>query len=139
MVQPQAGRFARKEPCLGAPLSWECIYCGKRMPTGDVLVWAEETKVNAVAPAAVYEKVNRMLPLHLEIQNLSPAGFDWGNEEAGSAQLAVALLFDVLNDTKLVVTHYQNFNRQVVCKLGDSWLMPVQTIREFIAIESGKK
>lgn len=49
-----------------------------------------------------------------KLYNHSPDGFAWGYNGSGPAQLALALLLDITGDSKLSLTHYQQFKRDVV-------------------------
>ena len=48
--------------------------------------------------------------------NHSPDGFAWGYQGSGPAQLALALLYDVLRDRVFALEHYQAFKRAVVSR-----------------------
>ena len=64
------------------------------------------------------------LPLHLEIINHSPDGFNWGYQGSGPAQLALALLYESLlaegftkiNATKEAVKYHQDVKREFLAK-----------------------
>jgi hypothetical protein len=47
-------------------------------------------------------------------------GFEWGYCGSGPAQLAVAILADVLDDDDLVREHYQQFKNDVVAHFENS-------------------
>lgn len=72
------------------------------------------------------------LPLRLDLRNHSPTGFENGYGGSGPAQLALALLADVMGDD-LAQEHYQAFKWQVVAQLprGRSWTLSVVSIVGF--------
>jgi len=49
-----------------------------------------------------------------KLYNHSPDGFAWGYGGSGPAQLALALLFDVLGVSEEALKYYQAFKREVV-------------------------
>jgi len=67
-----------------------------------------------------------------ELWNHSPNGFEWGYDGSGPAQLALALLLDVIGDKYLALYHYQRFKGQRVALFEDSWKMSTQVILEWI-------
>lgn len=58
--------------------------------------------------------------------------FAWGDEETGSAQLALMLLLDALQDVNLASRWRHEFHRQVVARWPDSWTISEHEIRAFI-------
>jgi hypothetical protein len=56
-----------------------------------------------------------------DLRNHSPTGFAWGYAGSGPAQLALALLSQVLGDDARAVRLYQRFKDSVIAKLGTSW------------------
>lgn len=54
------------------------------------------------------------LDMRLDLRNHSPAGFEWGYEGSGPAQLALALAAHVLTDDQRALRVYQSLKRQVV-------------------------
>ena len=57
------------------------------------------------------------LPLHLEVYDHSPTGFEWGFGGSGPAQLALAILVDHLRDIEEACSLYQRFKRRVIAVL----------------------
>jgi Family of unknown function (DUF6166) len=57
------------------------------------------------------------LPLHLDLRNHSPTGFNYGYAGSGPAQLALALLADYLGDDETAQQHYQDFKFKVIARL----------------------
>lgn len=56
------------------------------------------------------------LPLRRDVRNHSPAGFEWGYGGSGPAQLALAILSDVLGAATALEV-YQRFKFEVVSNL----------------------
>lgn len=104
------------------------IYRGKRTEGGvDVSVLVidrrERKRVRAV----------RHIPFH------SPAGFKWGYQGSGPADLALAILVDYFRERpprtgwlagkkfsrwtvdSTAFTHHQDFKREIVAQFGDEW------------------
>jgi hypothetical protein len=62
------------------------------------------------------------VPLHLEVRSHSPTGFDWGYSGSGPAQLALALLCEVLHDTERALAIYQLFKSNRITLFNrDHW------------------
>lgn len=57
------------------------------------------------------------LDLRLDLRNHSPTGFDWGYGGSGSAQLALAILADHLEDDEQALNLYQRFKWTVIAGL----------------------
>ncbi len=72
------------------------------------------------------------LPDRLDLRNHSPTGFEWGYEGSGPAQLALAILADVVGP-ELALKHYQRFKREVVAKFDrDEWYIDDFTVEKQI-------
>ncbi len=71
----------------------------------------------------------RPLPLRLDLANKSPTGFSWGYSGSGPAQLALALLADVIGDEE-ALKMYQSFKSYFVAVLPAEWYAPEEEIRE---------
>ena len=68
------------------------------------------------------------LPLHLDLRNHSPTGFECGYGGSGPAQLALALLADAISD-QTALEYYQRFKWKVVARLSrDGWTLTSQQI-----------
>lgn len=73
----------------------------------------------------------RPLPPRLDLRAHSPAGFNWGYEGSGAAQLALALCADATGDDERTSDLYQRFKRAVVAKLpADGWTLTADTVRD---------
>jgi len=79
-------------------------------------------------------KNGRLEPLgwKLDLWNYSPTGFEWGYGGSGPAQLALALLWDVLRSDDQAVEHHQTFKWEIVAKLPKaSWMLTRDAIAEW--------
>jgi hypothetical protein len=64
------------------------------------------------------------LPSRRDLQNHSPAGFEWGYEGSGPAQLALAILADCTKDDAYALEKHQQFKRWVVANLpAEGWVI----------------
>jgi hypothetical protein len=72
-----------------------------------------------------------VLRLRRDLDDHSPTGFSWGYHGSGCAQLALALLADVLgNDIRAIKLH-QYFKRRVIAALeDDEWSLTPQEIKD---------
>lgn len=83
------------------------VYTGKRLRTGEAVVHVIQENGDS-----------RLLPLGLEVFNHSPTGFEWGYSGSGPAQLALALLLDVINDKATAIQLHQEFKRKHISTLS---------------------
>lgn len=58
-----------------------------------------------------------LLKPRLDLRNHSPSGMDWGYCGSGPAQLALAILADVLQDDDAALRCYQRFKFDIVAML----------------------
>jgi len=72
---------------------------------GNVFAWDSETEQP------------RVLPPRLDLRNHSPTGFAWSYSGSGPAQLALALLCDVLGDDERALRLYQRFKAQAIATM----------------------
>ena len=73
----------------------------------------------------------RPLDPRLDLARKSPAGFEWGYEGSGPAQLALALLADVTTD-EIALARFQDFKRQRLAAIdSDSWCMSRYEVLEW--------
>lgn len=71
----------------------------------------------------------RSLRPRLDLANHSPTGFEWGYGGSGPAQLALAILAEVLGDD-LALHHYQDFKWSVVAFLPyEGWRLTSDEVR----------
>lgn len=63
------------------------------------------------------ERNVRKLEPRLDLFNHSPSGFEWGYRGSGPAQLALAILADVLEDDDRAVRLHQQFKEDVIARL----------------------
>jgi hypothetical protein len=63
-----------------------------------------------------------------------PEAFSWGRNEAGAAQLALALLADALNDDRAAKRYYQEFRRRVIANLPERWTISRTRILGYVRV-----
>jgi hypothetical protein len=76
------------------------------------------------------------LPLRLDLDNHSPTGFEWGYGGSGPAQLALALLADVLqNDARAAILH-QRFKWKFIATIpqDQNWQMSASEVLDKAAL-----
>lgn len=70
----------------------------------------------------------------LSVRNHSPAGFNWGYQGSGPAQLALAILLEV-TDVPEAQRAYQDFKRTVVASWHDDrWACTTEAINTWLAL-----
>jgi len=75
----------------------------------------------------------QQLPMCLEMRNHSPAGFEWGYQGSGPAQLALALVVDACGPEYRSAALYQRFKERVVARLPrDAWTLTVEQVRDVV-------
>ena len=75
----------------------------------------------------------RPLNPRLDLWNHNPTGFEWGYSGSGPAQLALALLADLLNDDAEAVNLHQEFKEAVVAHLDRrSWRLTSEQIQRIV-------
>lgn len=82
------------------------------------------------------------LKLCLGVMKHSPTGFEWGYSGSGPAQLALAILVDVLGRTKVqkerALKLHQKFKAAVVVSLpNDNWSITSKKVLEIVALLEG--
>lgn len=109
-------------PIIGAPSSgYMRVYEGHRTDEG--------CRVYVNRSGSKYP-----LDPRLDLFSHSPDGFEWGYSSSGSAQLALALLADVLADDILAVQLHQEFKRLFVADLPRDraeWSIRESVIRSY--------
>jgi hypothetical protein len=74
------------------------------------------------------------LNLRLDLANHSPTGFEWGYGGSGPAQLALAMLADVIGDDEVALRLHQKFKWKVISRLSDEhWFMDADLVRAIAA------
>lgn len=68
-----------------------------------------------------------------KVWNHSPDGFQWGYGGSGPAQLALAILLDVTGDEALSVRLHQDFKRDKIAQLEDSFVLTEDEVRDWLA------
>ncbi|MGI9520351.1 MAG: DUF6166 domain-containing protein [Hyphomicrobiaceae bacterium] len=69
----------------------------------------------------------------IDIKPLCRDGFEWGFEGPASAQLALAILHNHLDDTERSIRLYQPFMREIVANFANEWVMTSHDIDDAIA------
>lgn len=114
----------------GEPPNPESRYFkGKRTPEGCVVKLVNRYDESATG----IDEWEHDLPPRLDLWNHSPSGFEWGYGGSGPAQLALAILAQVLDDNTAMRLH-QRFKQDYVAKIAregdEEW-----TIEEFAVVE----
>lgn len=77
--------------------------------------------------------VTRNLDPRLDLRNHSPSGLNWAYGGSGPAQLALALLADVLDDDERALALYQDFKWSVVLHLDNAgWTLTDAEVRAVV-------
>ena len=104
-------------------------YRGKRNP-------------DAVGPCKVYvtgnDRTTRDLNPRYDLVNHSPDGFQWGYGGSGPAQLAIALVADTIGHDYVAKLCYQQFKREVVAGLPDTFEITNEQIVKWVEHWAGK-
>jgi hypothetical protein len=71
----------------------------------------------------------------LDLFNHSPTGFAWGYQGSGPAQLALAILADLLDDDDRAVRLHQKYKRRVIANLpqDQAWMLTANQVRMAVA------
>lgn len=80
----------------------------------------------------VEEGQTRPLPLHLEVRNHSPSGFEWGYAGSGPAQLALAMCIEMLGPQRAQVVYQQVKDRLVATIQADAWALHAATVANVV-------
>ncbi len=69
----------------------------------------------------------------LDLWNHSPTGFEWGYAGSGPAQLALAILADLLGDDEQAVLYHQAFKFEFVTHFPhEGWVLEEEKIRQWM-------
>lgn len=106
------------------------VYHGIRNNTTDGI------KVTVTVPSKRLGKSNfttSKLNPRLDLINHSPTGMNWGYAGSGPAQLALALLADVLKDDDRAIHLHQRFKFKLITRLKtDEWKLTEREIIEIV-------
>lgn len=101
-------------------------YAGRRATTGTMVTRPDGTLLE--------------LEPSLEVWRYSPAGFEWGFQGSGPAQLALALLLDHTGDREAAQTHHQRFKTDVVARWrGKEWALEPREIDAWLTVTAPGK
>ncbi len=79
---------------------------------------------------------SELLPLRLDLANKSPTGFEWGYNGSGPAQLALAILSDVVGDAR-AIPNFQQFKFAVIQKLSQmGWILTQDEVTDWFDREA---
>jgi len=107
--------------------------------------WGDRLPNNEGVTVTVWDG-QRAEPLKHHVMH-SPAGFEWGYEGSGPADLARCILIDYFSGqtdfvavaTKLADKYYQGFKRNVIATIpGDRWLISEVEIEKWVQHEMSK-
>ena len=122
MAQQQDDCGQSSRPC---PQPGRLAFAGERI--------AGSTRVTVTQAG----QASQALPLHLEIRNHSPTGFEWGYGGSGPAQLALALCVEVAGRHR-AERWYQFVKDRLVATINDdAWMMSGLSVLD--AIEQGEQ
>jgi hypothetical protein len=75
----------------------------------------------------------RPLSPRQDLWNHSPTGFEWGYGGSGPAQLALAILADLLEDDEAAIELHQDFKSVVISSLPQpGWTLTEEQVRQAI-------
>lgn len=100
------------------------IYRGIRCETlADPIVFKvqKDRRIEEITPAMSQKLVNH-----------SPTGFQWGYSGSGPAQLALALLLDATQDSKLALRYHQEFKDEIVAGWKERWEISQDRILDWL-------
>jgi len=73
------------------------------------------------------------LELRLDLRDHSPTGFAWGYGGSGPAQLALAMLAEVLEDPSVALFYYHDFKDEEIARIpAGPWLIPESYVQGWI-------
>lgn len=99
-------------------------YTGRRDRDGNVVI------------AVIDNGKRRPLNARNDLSNHSPTGFEYGYGGSGPAQLALAILADVLGNDALALRHHQDFKWAYIADFGRNaaWEISEQEVRDFVRL-----
>lgn len=68
-----------------------------------------------------------------DIKTLTDDGFEWGYEGPASAQLALAILFDHLENANRSIDLHERFMREIVANFSNEWVLTSSNVEDAIA------
>jgi len=88
---------------------------------GKKFVGARRDNTAGVRVVSVDGNIEYLNP-RLDLANHSPTGFEWGYHGSGPAQLALAIVAEILPDD-MALNVYQEFKRRVIAHLDSTWVL----------------
>ncbi len=96
----------------------------------------ERTRGEATVARVREDGTSEPLPLRLDLAKKSPTGFEWGYNGSGPAQLALAILSDVVGDRR-AVPNFQRFKFAVVGRLPHAgWVVTQAEVLDWFEREA---
>ena len=74
----------------------------------------------------------RPLDEHYEVKRFTQFGFEWTYEGGSPQQLALAILFDYLDDKDRAIRWAEPFMQEVIANLDNDWTMTSDQIDAFL-------
>lgn len=64
------------------------------------------------------------------------AEFNWGSNNSGASQLAIAILADAFDDDETALDWYQHFKSAILRRLGSAWVLEISDVTEWLLNQS---
>ena len=75
---------------------------------------------------------DRRLDEHYEVKRFTRYGFEWTYEGESPRQLALAILFDHLNDKERAIRLSEPFMKKVVANFDNDWALRSEEVAVFV-------
>lgn len=94
------------------------------------------TKEGVTVTRELEDGSSEPLPLRLDLANKSPTGFEWGYNGSVPAQLALAILSDVIGDRR-AIPNFQRFKFAVTGRLPQmGWVVTREEVLDWFEREA---
>lgn len=74
----------------------------------------------------------RRLDEHYEVKQLTKYGFEWTYEGESPQQLALAILYDFLQNKEQAIALSESFMKRVIANLDNDWILTSADIDAFL-------
>lgn len=108
------------------------IYSGENTGAGEQKVTVTRVKCVKEADLGSHESYELPLEPSLKLFNHSPNGFQWGYGGSGPAQLALAILLDLTEDSEYSVGVHQEFKHDLIATAGNKLVITEPEIIEWM-------